>query len=166
MNIDKQYAAATRIEQSTEQALPNLYLEAISIPGILSSSASDGEDFRSSENAMAGSGGGLNSIYLISENGTGVFVSVSDILEDFDADNDDNWSVEIPIVSGSWNTGGTITFADETALYDNTGSSQTKARIPIIRDNGGDPITIAVYGTYHEGIRCVNGESVVEFYKI
>jgi len=59
MNIDKQYAAATRIEQSTEQALPNLYLEAISIPGILSSSASDGEDFRSSENPMAGSGGSV-----------------------------------------------------------------------------------------------------------
>ena len=108
----------------------------------------------------------INAIYLISRTGTGVFISRPTVLEDFDPSNDDNWSIEIPISAGSWNTGGTITFADETALYDNTGSSQTKARIPIIRDNGGDPIPVAVYGTYHEGIRCVNGASVVEFYKI
>ena len=155
--------AATQFEPTPVPNISDIYFNAVSISSDPMAMGSD-TDFRVSSQGQ--NPAIQNAIYLISKDGTGVFVSRPTILEDFDADNDDNWSVEIPISAGAWNTGGTITFADETALYDNTGSSQTKARIPIIRDSGGDPIPVAVYGTYHEGIRCVNGESVVEFYKI
>jgi hypothetical protein len=157
--------AATQFEPTPVPNIADIYFNAVSISSDPMGLGSD-VDFQVSNQGQ--NPAIVNAIYLISRDGTGVFVSRSTILEDFDPSptGDDNWSIEIPIVSGSWNTGGTITFADETALYDNTGSSQTKARIPIIRDNGGDPIPVAVYGTYHEGIRCVNGASVVEFYKI
>lgn len=155
--------AATQFEPTPAPSIADIYFNAVSISPDPMGLGSD-VDFQVSKQGQ--NSAIVNAIYLIARDGTGVFVSRSTILEDFDPQNDDNWSIEIPISAGSWNTGGTITFADETDLYDDTGSSQTKARIPIIRDSGGDPIPVAVYGTYHESIRCVNGESVVEFYKI
>jgi hypothetical protein len=157
--------AATQFEPTPVPNISDIYFNAVSISSDPTAMGSD-TDFRVSRQGQ--NPAIQNWIYLISKTGTGVFLSRPTILANFDPSptGDDNWSIELPISAGAWNTGGTITFADETALYDNTGSSQTKARIPIIRDNGGDPIPVAVYGTYHEGIRCVNGESVVEFYKI
>ncbi len=155
--------AATQFEPTPVPSIADIYFNAVNISSDPMGVGSD-VDFQVSNQGQVGEI--VNAIYLISRTGAGVFVSRSTILKDFDPQNDDNWSIEIPIVSGAWDTAGTITFADQSDLYDNTGSSQTKARIPVIRDSSGSPIPVAVYGTYHEGIRCVNGSPVVEFYKI
>lgn len=155
--------AGAKFQPTPERRFADIYFNAVNISSDPLQAGSDTE-FQVSKQGQNPSI--VNAIYLISKDGTGVFLSRSTVLEDFDADSDDNWSIELPIVSGAWNTAGTITFADESAQYDNTGSSQTKARILVIRDSGGNPIPLSVYGTYQEGIRCVNGEPVVEFYKI
>lgn len=155
--------AATRFEPTPVPSVADIYFNAVSISSDPMAMGSD-TDFQVSKQGQ--NPAIVNAIYLISRTGTGVFISRPTVLEDFDPVNDDNWSIELPISGGVWNTAGTITYADQTALYDAVGSSQTKARIPVIRDSGGDPIPLAVYGTYHEGIRCVNGDPVVEFYKI
>lgn len=90
---------------------------------------------------------------------TSEFLPVDTILEDLTF-NDQDWNVEIEIS----NSAATKSVSYETGddLYDDTGSNQTYYHIPIYRDNQ----FIATYGAYQEGIRCVNGEPVVEFYKI
>lgn len=155
--------AGDKFQPTPAPNIADIYFNAVSVS---SDPAQMGSDTNFQVSKQGQNPAIVNAIYLISKDGTGVFLSRSTVLEDFDADNDDNWSIELPITSGSWDTSGTITFAEESALYDNTGSSQTKARILVIRDSGGDPIPLSVYGTYQEGIRCVNGEPVVEFYKI
>jgi len=105
---------------------------------------------------------GVDGILLISNDGqTETFLPANEILEDYNSD--EGWSVNIPIDSLAWDTDGTIEYgADGTALYDDTGTSQTVARIPIYRSGH----FVATFGVYQEGLRVVGGEAVVEFYKL
>lgn len=115
-------------------------------------------DFNVQKSDIAPKGGLPDGIQFYWQDGTTTFVESSTILENKGSNTD--WSVDLD-VSGLAATK-TITYSNATALYDNTGSNQTAARIPIYRDDK----FVATYGAYQEGLRCVNGEPVVEFYKI
>lgn len=87
-------------------------------------------------------------------------IATEDIFETFDPTADEDWSIELAVSGLVWT--GSITYNAQTELYDDTGEDQTVARIPVSRSNN-----LATYfGSYQEGLRCVNGELVVEFYRI
>lgn len=109
-------------------------------------------------NNTSGGGAASPGLLIYWQDGTTTFVAASTILENRGSNT--NWSVDLDVSALAATK--TITYSSATALYDNTGSSQTAARIPVYRNDK----FVATYGAYQEGLRCVNGELVVEFYKI
>jgi len=102
-------------------------------------------------------GGRPDGILLISRDGaTETFISIAEILEDYDGE--DNWSVELPIVSLGWT--GLVAYSATGGEYDLVGSSQTKSFIPIYRSG----VFVANYGVYKEGLAVTDGDLYVEFY--
>ena len=94
--------------------------------------------------------------------GSTLTISRSAIFQDFDIVGDNNWSVDIPISNLAYNPSGNIDFNTDTALNVGTGSGQTIARIPIVRDKK----MLNALGVYKEGLICKSGSPIVEYYKI
>lgn len=114
-----------------------------------------------------------------------IFLPNSLVLEDYDPDDHTDWSINIPVTDGNVDITITtddddnlvsddITYDDGTLLYgriDGSGNEtddidadnpQTFCRIPVIREG----TRVSFGGFYREGIRCENGEPIVEFYQI
>ena len=102
-------------------------------------------------------------ILIVHSDGTEELINTEDVLADYDGTSDDNWSITITVSSGATQSGAENRSynATDTGFYDNTGSSQTKAIIPIYRNQG----YVANTGVYRATILCVNGSSVVQFIK-
>ena len=94
--------------------------------------------------------------------GSTLTIPRNDIFENFDNDTQDNWSVRIPIANLAYDSSGTIAFDTNTALNVGTGSNQSIARIPIVRDKK----MLNQLGAYKEGLICKNGQPIVEYFKI
>jgi hypothetical protein len=102
----------------------------------------------------------VNNIFIFLMSGSTLTISRDTILSSYN--NESDWSISIPISSLAYNSGGTIAYDTNTALNVGTGSSQSIARIPIIRGSA----LVNAFGSYKEGLICINGQPVVEYYKI
>lgn len=102
-------------------------------------------------------------ILIVHSNGTEELINTEDVLADYDGTTDDNWSITITVSGGATQTGASNRSynATDTGFYDNTGSSQTKAIIPIYRNSG----YVANSGVYRATTLCVNGSPTVQFLK-
>lgn len=116
---------------------------------------------------VVGGGGGADGVFVYFADGENNFYSRADILDGFDSDDDDNWSISFAISDGSTNSSATPLYNNSEGLFLPTDTtvtdySQSNAIIPIIR--GGDVVN--TMGTYVEEITCVNGVGIVQFYKV
>jgi len=110
--------------------------------------------------------GGLSGIEIIWADQEETFISADDILEDYDSDDDDYWSVVFAVSNNAF-TQATPTYDSTQDLWDDTGTDQTVYRLRVKTLNGdGDPTSISVYGQYRETIICVSGEPVTTLVKI
>lgn len=102
------------------------------------------------------------------------FIAAADILEDYDASEDDDWSIEFAVASSKLVAFSTTapTFVSDTALYDGDVSAdpveaQTFYRIPVVRTIGGEKYTWNVTGIYRENIFCAGSKgAIVELIRI
>jgi len=164
MDATSSYQAATIVEQQAEASIENIYANATSLQG---SSSGLSDDFMDTTQGLGGGvGNRVNNIYIFLMSGSTLTIPRNAIFANFNIENNDDWSVSIPIDDLAYDSGGTIAYNDETALNVGTGasggSSQTIARIPIVRDK----LMLNALGVYKEGLICKNGEAIVEYYKI
>lgn len=109
---------------------------------------------------------GLNGIEIIWADQEETFISASDILENYDSDNDDYWSVVFAVSNNAF-TQATPTYDSTQDLWDDTGTDQTVYRLRVkTLDGDNDPTSISMYGQYRESILCVNGDPVTVLVKI
>ena len=165
MDSTSSYRAATIVEQQGEASIENIYANATSLQG--SSSGLSDEFMDTTQGLGGGVGNRVNNIYIFLMSGATLTIPRSAIFANFDIENDDDWSVSIPIDDLAYDSEETIAYNNETALNVGTGGSsgddaQTIARIPIVRDK----LMLNALGVYKEGLICKNGEAIVEYYKI
>lgn len=119
-----------------------------------------------STNAGAGGGGGLTGFDLLFADGTELFIELDTVLEDYD--DEENWSIKIPVSGDSFDTAGTITYEAETTRYDGDASAdpakaQNYYRIRVIRGNN----LVFSGGTFEEDIFCAGNKGpIVRMIKI
>jgi len=164
MDSTSSYRAATIVEQQAEASIENIYVNATSLQG---SSSGLSDDFMDTTQGLGGGvGNRVNNIYIFLMSGLTLTIPRSAIFANFEIENDDDWSVSIPIDNLAYDSEETIAYNNETALNVGTGASggsaQTIARIPIVRDK----LMLNALGVYKEGLICKNGEAIVEYYKI
>ena len=164
MDSTSSYRAATIVEQQGEASIENIYANATSLRG---SSSGLSDDFMDTTQGLGGGvGNRVNNIYIFLMSGATLTIPRSAIFANFDIENDDDWSVSIPIDDLAYDSEETIAYNNETALNVGTGASggsaQTIARIPIVRNK----LMLNALGVYKEGLICKNGEAIVEYYKI
>jgi hypothetical protein len=102
----------------------------------------------------------VNNIFIFLMSGSTLTISRTTVLSSYN--DESNWSISIPISSLAYNSSGTIAYNTNTALNVGTGSSQSIARIPIIRGGA----LVNAFGSYKEGLICKSGSPIVEYYKI
>ena len=164
MDSTSSYRAATIVEQQAEASIENIYVNATSLQG---SSSGLSDDFMDTTQGLGGGvGNRVNNIYIFLMSGLTLTIPRSAIFANFEIENDDDWSVSIPIDNLAYDSEETIAYNNETALNVGTGASggsaQSIARIPIVRDK----LMLNALGVYKEGLICKNGEPIVEYYKI
>mgnify|MGYP003672572670 CR=1 FL=1 len=164
MDSTSSYRAATIVEQQGEASIENIYANATSLQG---SSSGLSDDFMDTTQGLGGGvGNRVNNIYIFLMSGATLTIPRSAIFANFDIENDDDWSVSIPIDDLAYDSEETIAYNNETALNVGTGASggsaQTIARIPIVRNK----LMLNALGVYKEGLICKDGEPIVEYYKI
>ena len=164
MDSTSSYRAATIVEQQGEASIENIYANATSLRG---SSSGLSDDFMDTTQGLGGGvGNRVNNIYIFLMSGATLTIPRSAIFANFDIENDDDWSVSIPIDDLAYDSEETIAYNNETALNVGTGASggsaQTIARIPIVRNK----LMLNALGVYKEGLICKDGEPIVEYYKI
>ena len=164
MDSTSSYRAATIVEQQGEASIENIYANATSLQG--SSSGLSDEFMDTTQGLGGGVGNRVNNIYIFLMSGATLTIPRSAIFANFDIENDDDWSVSIPIDDLAYDSEETIAYNNETALNVGTGASggsaQTIARIPIVRNK----LMLNALGVYKEGLICKDGEPIVEYYKI
>jgi hypothetical protein len=117
-------------------------------------------------NASGAAGDSLSGIEIIWADQEETFISASDILENYDSDNDDYWSVVFAVSNNAF-TQATPTYDSTQDLWDDTGTDQTVYRLRVkTLDGDNDPTSISMYGQYRESILCVNGDPVTVLVKI
>jgi hypothetical protein len=161
MDATSSYRAATLVQQQTETSVGDIYANATSLQGSSSGLSDDLMD--TTQGLGGGVGNRVNNIYIFLMSGSTLTIPRSSIFAAFDiAGGDTDWSVSIPISSLAYNSGGTIVYDTNTALNVGAGSSQSIARIPIVRDKK----MLNPLGVYKEGLICKNGQPIVEYFKI
>jgi hypothetical protein len=161
MDATSSYRAATLVQQQTETATGDIYANATSLQASSSGLSDDLMD--TAQGLGGGVGNRVNNIYIFLMSGSTLTIPRSSIFAAFDiAGGDTDWSVSIPISSLAYNSGGTIVYDTNTALNVGAGSSQSIARIPIVRDKK----MLNPLGVYKEGLICKNGQPIVEYFKI
>jgi len=161
MDATSSYRAATLVQQQTETSVGDIYANATSLQGSSSGLSDDLMD--TTQGLGGGVGNRVNNIYIFLMSGSTLTIPRSSIFAAFDiAGGDTDWSVSIPISNLAYNSGGTIVYDTNTALNVGAGSSQSIARIPIVRDKK----MLNPLGVYKEGLICKNGQPIVEYFKI
>jgi len=161
MDATSSYRAATLVQQQTETATGDIYANATSLQASSSGLSDDLMD--TAQGLGGGVGNRVNNIYIFLMSGSTLTIPRSSIFAAFDiAGGDTDWSVSIPISNLAYNSGGTIVYDTNTALNVGAGSSQSIARIPIVRDKK----MLNPLGVYKEGLICKNGQPIVEYFKI
>jgi len=161
MDATSSYRAATLVQQQTETSVGDIYANATSLQGSSSGLSDDLMD--TTQGLGGGVGNRVNNIYIFLMSGSTLTIPRSSIFAAFDiAGGDTEWSVSIPISNLAYNSGGTIVYDTNTALNVGVGSSQSIARIPIVRDKK----MLNPLGVYKEGLICKSGSPIVEYYKI
>ena len=161
MDATSSYRAATLVQQQTETSVGDIYANATSLQDSSSGLSDDLMD--TAQGLGGGVGNRVNNIYIFLMSGSTLTIPRSSIFAAFDiAGGDTEWSVSIPISNLAYNSSGTIAYNDETALNVGTGSGQSIARIPIVRDKK----MLNPLGVYKEGLICKSGSPIVEYYKI
>ena len=103
------------------------------------------------------------SIFIFLLDGLILEIPKNNIFAGFNASEDTDWSISIPISNLAYDSSETIEFDDETDLFVLDGEgAQTIARIPIVR--GGKLLN--QLGAYKEGLICESGDPIVEYYRI
>jgi hypothetical protein len=161
MDATSSYRAATLVQQQTETSVGDIYANATSLQDSSSGLSDDLMD--TAQGLGGGVGNRVNNIYIFLMSGSTLTIPRSSIFAAFDiAGGDTEWSVSIPISNLAYNSGGTIVYDTNTALNVGTGSGQSIARIPIVRDKK----MLNPLGVYKEGLICKSGSPIVEYYKI
>ena len=161
MDATSSYRAATLVQQQTETSVADIYANATSLQDSSSGLSDDLMD--TAQGLGGGVGNRVNNIYIFLMSGSTLTIPRSSIFAAFDiAGGDTEWSVSIPISNLAYNSGGTIVYDTNTALNVGTGSGQSIARIPIVRDKK----MLNPLGVYKEGLICKSGSPIVEYYKI
>ena len=161
MDATSSYRAATLVQQQTETSVGDIYANATSLQASSSGLSDDLMD--TAQGLGGGVGNRVNNIYIFLMSGSTLTIPRSSIFAAFDiAGGDTDWSVSIPISNLAYNSGGTIVYDTNTALNVGAGSSQSIARIPIVRDKK----MLNPLGVYKEGLICKNGQPIVEYFKI
>lgn len=160
MDATSSYRAATLVQQQPESAIADIYANATSLQ--TSPTGLSDDAMESAQGLGGGVGNRVNNIYIFLMSGSTLTIPRNDIFENFDVDTQDNWSVRIPIANLAYDSSGTIQFDANTALNVGTGSNQSIARIPIVRDKK----MLNQLGAYKEGLICKNGQPIVEYFKI
>tara|TARA_R110000765_G_scaffold118222_1_gene212385 strand:+ start:518 stop:1003 length:486 start_codon:yes stop_codon:yes gene_type:complete len=161
MDATSSYRAATLVQQQTETSVGDIYANATSLQGSSSGLSDDLMD--TAQGLGGGAGNRVNNIYIFLMSGSTLTIPRSSIFAAFNiAGGDTEWSVSIPISNLAYNSGGTIVYDTNTALNVGTGSSQSIARIPIVRDKK----MLNPLGVYKEGLICKSGSPIVEYFKI
>jgi len=127
---------------------------------------------------VVGGGGGADGIYIYYADGNNDFLSNSSILEDYDSEENDNWSIEFAVETSTVSFPDPANpdvvipsvisffyeFNDSVPLYDGSPTvGQTFYRIPIIRDG----VQVNIGGSYRENLYCTSDQQIVaEFVKI
>tara|TARA_R100001509_G_C4829173_1_gene202672 strand:+ start:219 stop:704 length:486 start_codon:yes stop_codon:yes gene_type:complete len=161
MDATSSYRAATLVERPSVSSIEDIYANATSLQ---TSSQGFPDDSMQSTGSSLGGGAGnrVNNIYIFLMSGSTLTIARNTIFASFDITTQDDWSVSIPISNLAYNSSGTIVFDTNTALNVGAGSSQSIARIPIIRDKK----MLNPLGVYKEGLICKNGSPIVEYFKI
>ena len=161
MDATSSYRAATLVQQQTETSVGDIYANATSLQGSSSGLSDDLMD--TAQGLGGGAGNRVNNIYIFLMSGSTLTIPRSSIFAAFNiAGGDTEWSVSIPISNLAYNSGGTIVYDTNTALNVGTGSGQSIARIPIVRDKK----MLNPLGVYKEGLICKSGSPIVEYFKI
>jgi hypothetical protein len=161
---------ARNLSNQTERELEEFLRSASSIGSGQYSSVPEyvGEDqkiktqsfFQTANLSDPGGESSVDNIFIFLMSGSTLTISRGTILSSYD--NESNWSISIPISGLAYDSSGTIAFDTNTALNVGAGSSQSIARIPIIRDKK----MLNQLGVYKEGLICKNGQPIVEYFKI
>ena len=161
MDATSSYKAATLVERPSVSSIADIYANATSFQ-----TSSQGFPDDSMQSAGSSLGGGVgnrvNNIYIFLQSGSTLTIARNTIFASFDIATQTDWSVSIPISNLAYNSSGTIAFDTNTALNVGTGSGQSIARIPIVRDRK----MLNPLGVYKEGLICKSGSPIVEYYKI
>jgi len=113
--------------------------------------------------AGGGGGGGLSGIEIIWADQTSTYIRSSDMLADYDPDNDSYWSLILTIGTASFDK--TLTYDSTEDIFEDDGATppvQTKYRFRLITqgvDSEGNSVStpISMYGQYREVTTCING---------
>ena len=161
MDATSSYKAATLVERPSVSSIADIYANATSFQ---TSSQGFPDDSMQSTGSSLGGGVGnrVNNIYIFLQSGSTLTIARNTIFASFDIATQTDWSVSIPISNLAYNSSGTIAFDTNTALNVGTGSGQSIARIPIVRDRK----MLNALGVYKENIICKSGSPIVEYYKI
>jgi hypothetical protein len=161
MDATSSYRAATLVERPSVSSIEDIYANATSLQ--TSTTGLSDEAMESTGLSLGGGiGNRVNNIYIFLMSGSTLTIPRNDIFANLDIVTQDNWSVSIPISSLAYDSTGTIAFDTNTALNVGAGSSQSIARIPIVRDKK----LLNQLGVYKEGLICKNGSPIVEYFKI
>ena len=160
MDATSSYRAATLVQKQSESALADIYANATSLQ--TSPTGLSDDAMESAQGLGGGAGNRVNNIYIFLMSGSTLTIARNTIFASFDIAAQTDWSVSIPISSLAYNSSGTIAFDTNTALNVGTGSGQSIARIPIVRDRK----MLNPLGVYKEGLICKSGSPIVEYYKI
>jgi hypothetical protein len=161
MDATSSYRAATLVERPSVSSIEDIYANATSLQ--TSTTGLSDEAMESTGLSLGGGiGNRVNNIYIFLMSGSTLTIPRHAIFANLDIVTQDNWSVSIPISSLAYDSTGTIAFDTNTALNVGAGSSQSIARIPIVRDKK----LLNQLGVYKEGLICKNGSPIVEYFKI
>ena len=160
MDATSSYRAATIVKRPSVSSIEDIYANATSLQ--TSPTGLSDDAMESAQGLGGGAGNRVNNIYIFLQSGSTLTIARSAIFASFDIAAQTDWSVSIPISSLAYNSGGTIVYDTNTALNVGTGSGQSIARIPIVRDRK----MLNPLGVYKEGLICKSGSPIVEYYKI
>lgn len=160
MDATSSYRAATLVERPSALSIADIYANATSLQ--TSPTGLSDDAMESAQGLGGGVGNRVNNIYIFLISGSTLTIPRNDIFEDFNIAAQTDWSVSIPISNLAYDSSETIAFDTNTALAVGIGSSQSIARIPIVRDKK----MLNPLGVYKEGLICKNGQPIVEYFKI
>ena len=127
-------------------------------------SLSSSSDVSVDGNTSSGDGDKLVGIEIIWADETEEFISLAEILQDYDYD--EYWSAVFAVSANTFTK--SVSYDATEALFDDVGPNQTVYRLRIKTlgvDTPQTPVNISALGQYREVILCINGDPVTTLIK-